>query len=248
MRDLVGDPYGFVRSEEPSTAPAAPAATESRLRKTAAAPSKEKGWEDDKAPPKAIPPMPTVQAKAPTKPSAKPAPPAKERKAAADTGAAVAIGTDAAFGEATEAPIDLKGTGEAVQEQADPAPTTQSTMVGVTYRYEVLTHDADALLKLQRIAGRYRGQVLDEGGAQVSSSALKSGGTYYVQIPTAVLAEFGDALRKIGMVTEILDDRIYAGEQVRVQVTFRLLPTGRSDAYDEALEDLPPDVPSVPAQ
>jgi hypothetical protein len=254
MRDLVGDPYGFVKSEDARSVPAAPATTETRLRKTAAAPSEEEGradviadaGEDKKAPQPPPPPRKEVQAKAP----AKPAPTAKEQKAVRDTGPAVATGADPAFGEETEVSIEPKGTGEATQEPASPAPTTQPTMVGVTYRYDVLTYDVDALLKLQRIAGRYRGgQVLDERGVAVSGSDLKSGGTYYVEIPTSVLAEFGDALRKIGMVEEIPDDRIYAGDQVRVQVTFRLLPTGRSDGYDEALEDLPPDLPaSVPAQ
>src|SRR5690606_17023896 len=105
---------------------------------------------------------------------------------------------------------------------------------GSTYAYSILTYDDDALVKLQRIAARYRGQVLDAQGRPLKSDAVTSGGAYTVEIPSSALAAFGDDLRTLGMVTELPGADAWVGGSVRVQVTFEIARGRQSMDYEQA--------------
>jgi len=129
-----------------------------------------------------------------------------------------ASGASSIGGDGTAA-VDATGSGTAQAPQ--PAP-------GAVYAYQILTGDTDALAKLQRIAARYRGQVLDAKGRPVQG-ALQPGASYTVELPSSALAPFGDDLRTLGMVTEIPQPSAYAGGTVKVQIAFDLVPDRRTD-------------------
>lgn len=179
MRDLVGDPRGYVAKDEiPSLVPAAsepPAAG-----KTLARPPEEARPEPEEAAP------PPAGTKAPPEPS-------------------------------TVEPTPVAGTGEA------------EPLRGPGYRYTVLTTDPEALLALHRIAARYRGEVLDAEG-RPTKGATGTTGTWLVELPSSELAAFGDALRGLGRVQEVADDRMYTSGRVRVQVDLQQAGRARKRA------------------
>ena len=101
------------------------------------------------------------------------------------------------------------GTGEAVE----PAVTG--------WRYQTTTDDADILVMLQRLAGKFGGKVLDARGRAVTGGAFDEtmAGSYLVQIPTDRLLAFDDAVRGYGLSQPVKPEtRSFASEYVLVQV------------------------------
>ena len=131
------------------------------------------------------------------------------------------------LGEARGTAASTSGGDGSLQAQA-PAPA----MPGV-YAYNILTYDEDALLKLQRIAAKYRGQVLDAQGRPLGKGASTTGTAYLVEVPSSALAAFGDDLRTLGMVTELPGAGAWAGSTVRVQVGFEIARGRQSMEYDQ---------------
>jgi hypothetical protein len=116
-----------------------------------------------------------------------------------------------------------------VAKQSGTADDDAPALFGASYRYQVSTSDPDAATQLLRLAGRYRGRVLDSSGRQVTATQSDSG-SYRVQVPAEHLAEFGSALRALGSVVERPDDRIFASSSVTIQVD--LIQSGSRDAAE----------------
>jgi len=140
-------------------------------------------------------------------------------------------------------PMVATGEGAGTEDKALPTASTPTggygdvqapAAPGALLAYQILTYDEDALAKLQRIAARYRGRVLDSSGSTAKALTLEPGRTYMVEVPASALAAFGDDLRGLGMVTEQADPRRWAGDTVRVQITFQVMPSDESRAIKAA--------------
>ncbi len=123
---------------------------------------------------------------------------------------------------------------QAVSSDAAPAPAAAGTAEAPTaakgtiaavpgYRYVVSTDDPAVLADLQRLAATYGGRVTDSRGAAVKDTEIDSSTGVTVRLPNERLAEFGDALRGLGIVQEYLaDPQLFPGDDVPVRVELQL--------------------------
>ena len=119
---------------------------------------------------------------------------------------------------------------KAAERPADAAEQTSSKpgFYGVGSRYTVSTDDPDVLLYLQRLAGKRGGRVLDMNGRPIAGmDGETASGSFQVELPAAMLTQFGDDLRGLGQVSTQSDSKLYTSETIVVQVDIQVEP-GRS--------------------
>ncbi len=217
-KDLKGDPYGFVRGEELRAAPGA-----AKLAQGEVGATPDPSAEPDAVADAASPPPP------PTATSSRAAPLDEKVAAVASKEAAPDEAIADLDGARGTAASTSGGYGAGTPQVQAPTPAAPGV-----YAYNILTYDEDALLKLQRIAAKYRGQVLDAQGRPLGKGATTTGTAYLVEVPSSALAAFGDDLRALGMVTELPGAGSWAGGTVRVQVGFEIARGRQSMEYDQA--------------
>lgn len=140
-------------------------------------------------------------------------------------------------GEATPTPT------AATHSKTTPGTAEESGLpTGATagYRFVVSTEDPDVMVQLQRVAAKYRGVVTTADGESVGAPTLDEDASVVVRLPNDRLAEFGDALRSLGLVKEYLEDPvIYGGDEVPVRVDLQLTTAPAQLQMDKVAEELP---------
>ncbi len=99
------------------------------------------------------------------------------------------------------------------------------------YNYTVTTDDPAVMAGLLRAAVKHRGRVERENGQSVDGSSMdgQDNGSFFVHIPAAELATFGEELRSLGTVSQAPAPDWYASEMAKVRVDVRLIGAGGTD-------------------